>query len=191
MTRQTASAIPKAQNAKRWPKLIGCCSINVKNGVARPIKTQGTLEQIETNQNRPGGKSQSVTVTRQNPSLVLQIEINRNRRAGPSRSITSSHPNRAHLLQIEILFERLETRSPSGKADRPTASPRRHTEDRATAARAWANPAIPDISSLFRTFLARFRTLSANVRKRDRHVRDGICPTAVPQQGPRFHSRVP
>lgn len=49
MTKQTASAIPKAQNAKRWPKLIGCCSINVKNNVARPIKTQGTLEQIETN----------------------------------------------------------------------------------------------------------------------------------------------
>lgn len=53
------------------------------------------------------------------------------------------------MLQIEILFERLETRSPSGKADRPTASPRRHTEDRATAARARANPAIPDIFSPF------------------------------------------
>lgn len=52
MTKQTVSAIPKAQDAKRWPKLIGCCSINVKNDVARPIKTQGTLEQIETNQTR-------------------------------------------------------------------------------------------------------------------------------------------
>lgn len=49
MTRQTASAIPRAQGAKRRPKLIGCRSINVKNVVARPIKTQGTLEQIETN----------------------------------------------------------------------------------------------------------------------------------------------
>lgn len=108
-----------------------------------------------------------------------------------SQSVTSRPTFAPLLLQIEILFERLETRSPSGKADRPTASPRRHTEDRATAARAWANPAIPDISSLFRTFLARFRTLSANVRKRDRHVRDGIWPTAAPSKGSQPHSRVP
>lgn len=55
----------KGPKRKEVAKLIGCCSINVKNDVARPIKTQGTLGQIETNQNRPGRKSQSVTSTGQ------------------------------------------------------------------------------------------------------------------------------
>ena len=56
--------------------MIGCYSINVKNDVARPIKTQGTLEQIETNRNRPGGKSQSVTSRPTFDLHLLQIKTN-------------------------------------------------------------------------------------------------------------------
>ena len=58
--------------------MIGCYSINVKNDVARPIKTQGTLEQIETNQNRPDGKSQSVTSRPTFDLHLLQIKTNGN-----------------------------------------------------------------------------------------------------------------
>lgn len=51
---------------------------------------------------RPVGLSRSVTVTRQNPPLVLQIETNGERPAETSRSVTSSRPNRVQMLQIEM-----------------------------------------------------------------------------------------
>lgn len=41
-----------------------------------------------------------------------------------------------------------------------------YAEARTAAAQAWDSLAIPDISALFRTFLAHFRTLSVNVRNR-------------------------
>ena len=82
---------------------VSICNIH------RPKTTPGVTDQDKPNP--PARKSQSVTTTRQSPSLVLQIETNKDRPAETSRSVTSSRPNRVQMLQIEMLFGKLRTGS--------------------------------------------------------------------------------